>query len=309
MRKGLWLRVAGAALGSALLAWFVTHADRSALTEALSGRASLLPLCLVVELLRVLAETFATRSALGDASARVSFRRMYAVHLVGFAFSAVLPAPRPIAEATKASLLAKSLGVARCVHVGSVIQAATFLAVGTASLVCALLTDAQALRQLLLLNFGLLGVLGGGMLLLLRSPALHRVLRKLMPKRAAFLESFETEAASARVLLPTFWLFVSIALQATLFGLLLRGASAVPFFSGAATAEGAHVVTASVAVLVPGQLGVREIAFAEVASSLGTSAAAAGALSLLPRAAQLAVATLGFATLAFLREPRVESGE
>ena len=106
---------------------------------------------------------------------------------------------------------------------------------------------------------------------------------------------------------PTLWLLVSIVLQAALFGILLKGHSTAPFAIGAATAEGAHIVTASVAVLIPGQLGVREIAFAEVSGSLGTSAAAAGALSLLPRAAQLVVAGIGFVTLAFLRDRRVES--
>lgn len=307
VRKGLLLRIVGAMLGAALLAWYVSHTDREALRHALSGRAALVPLCLLVELLRVGAETFATRSVLGEARTLVSFRRLYLVHLVGFAFSAVLPAPRPIAEATKASLLATRLGLGRCVHVGSVIQASTFLAVGTGSLFCALLTEAPSLRKLLFLNFALLLLMGGGLLALLRSPALHRFLARRMPKRVAFLESFQTETSGARIVGPTLWLLVSVLLQAVLFGLLLRGQSTAPFAFGAATAEGAHIITASVAVLVPGQLGVREIAFAEVAGSLGTSAAAAGALSLLPRAAQLAVAAIGFVTLAFLRDGRVES--
>lgn len=305
----MWLRLLGTALGAALLAWYVTHADREALRHALSGRTSLLPICFAIELLRIASETMATRSVLGSAASLVSFGRLYAVHLVGFAFSAVLPAPRPIAEATKASLLAKTLGLARCVHVGTVIQASTFLAVGTASLVCAALTSAPALRRLLVMNFLLLAVMGGGLLALLRSPALHRFLERRWPKRAAFLSSFRDEAKGAPVLGPSLWLLVSVVLQAILFGILLHGQSTASSVVVAGTAEGAHIVTASVAVLVPGQLGVREIAFAEVASTLGTSAAAAGALSLLPRAAQLIIAAVGFATLAFLRDRRVKSGE
>lgn len=310
MRKSLWVRILGAALGLALLAWFVRNTDRVALERALAGRVSLIPLCVLVELIRVGAETQATRSVLGKARKLVSFRRMYAVHLVGFAFSAVLPAPRPIAEATKASLIAKRVGLARCVNVGTVNQAATLLAISVACVGCALLTSrCPSLQRLLFANAVFLAVSGGGLLALVRSPRLHAWLAKRWPKRAESFASFGREAARAPVLAPTAWLFASVCLQGILFGLLLRGTSSAPFIVGSATAEGAHMVSASIGVLVPGQLGIRELAFAEVADGLGTNIATAGALSLLPRAAQLFVAGIGFATLAFLRDRRIEGSD
>ena len=303
MRLAFWLRLFGAFLGVGVLGWFLAQTDREALTLALAGRAAWLPICVAFEVTRVVLETQATRSALGKAAGLVPLGRLLAIHFVGYAVSSVLPMPRPTAEATKASLLAGTLGLGRCVRVGLVLQASTLLAVSLASALFGALTNCVPLRRLLFLNFASLFVLGSGLLALTRWPDLHRSLARRWPRWRNFLERYGTEPAGFNPLAPAAWLFLSVVLQSVLFGLLLRGHSSASFLLGSATAEGAHLVTASVAAAVPSQLGVREVAFAEVSASLGTSVTGAAALSLLPRAAQLVVSAFGFAVLACFRPP------
>lgn len=231
----------------------------------------------------------------------VSWPRLFAVHLVGFAFSVVVPAPRPAAEAAKASILAPTLGVARCVHVGVVIQTTTFFAVAISSLACALVTPAPLLSRLLLMNGAFLTALGITLRGLLRSPRLAGWLTRRLPRHRAGIELFHETAREGRIVRATAWMVTSVALQAWLFGWLLSGHSTVGFATVASTAEGAHILSATIGVLVPGQVGVRELAFAEIAQAIGTDEAEAAALSLVPRAVQIGVAFVGFIVLAVLR--------
>jgi uncharacterized membrane protein YbhN (UPF0104 family) len=87
---------------------------------------------------------------------------------------------------------------------------------------------------------------------------------------------------------------------------LAGGVGAPGTLAGAFAAQGVHLVVASVAVFVPGQLGAREAAFGLAAEALHTTTAAATSIALLAHASQIALAVVGFVVLFAWRRRKIE---
>lgn len=317
-KVGAALRVGLALLGLAVTAKILGREGLAELQRALPEVLPSLPACLALELGRVGCEALATRSAAGPIGRRIPVGRLLAGHLVSYAVLTVAPAPRAAAEATKAALFARYVGAAEAAAIGTVVQAGTFVGVGLMSaLACgavlARLAGAGAgatLAGLLAANAAALLALAFAMGAVVRSARLRAlVLAKVGPRVAGKLDLDEAldrfHAVFARSPLvmvpPGLWLLAGMLCQVTELWVIGGALGAGIPILGAAAAHGVHLVSATAAVLVPGQFGAREVAFALAAEALGTTAVAAASLALVWHGVQLALAVVGFGVLALWR--------
>lgn len=297
----------GALVGLGLTALMVAELGPRALADAMRPALVTLPACFACEAARVLLETFATRAALGPWAKRVPFARLYAMHFVTYAVGQVLPMPRPAAEATKAALL-KPYGVplSASVSSGATLQAATFVAVGTMSTVCALFVAPVAgvpLRAILLVNTALLLGLGVGMRALARSEAVTGAVAGRFPRFTLQIAAFREESLRGPLvpMVPSVLLAMGMALNVLELAIVGHAMGARGGIAGAFAAFGAQIVAATVAVFVPGQLGAREATFSLAAGAFGTTALLAVGISTFTHGVQLVSALFGFAVLLVLR--------
>ncbi|MFO0679230.1 MAG: lysylphosphatidylglycerol synthase transmembrane domain-containing protein [Polyangiaceae bacterium] len=299
-------RFAGAILGIGLAVYTLAHSDRTLLASRLWSAGPVLPVCMALELARVGVESLATRFALGPSGTRVPWNVLLRTHVIANAFGTVLPAPRPATEATKATLFRPWLPLSETTASGATMQSATFVAVALASVVCAAAAPGT-LRDLLLGNALLLFAMGVGLRLVFRSRRFRDVLVRRFPTRAEAVERFHatSRASSLVAWRPSVALAVGVAFQIVELAILGVALGVPSSWRGTLAAFGVHLVTASVAVFVPGQLGAREAAFTVAAEALGTTPTLAAAMSLFWHTAQLAVALVGFGVLAFVRSPSV----
>ena len=318
MRLGALARVLFALVGLAATAALVASEGASALGSALAAALPALPACAALEVGRVSCEALAARSADAEKASRPALARLWLAQLVGHAFLTVAPAPRTAAEAAKATLLAGDWGPARAAAIGASVQGATLFAVAAMSAAGCAATLARGVRGALPTTMGAnavgVGVAGLGFVLALRSKrvagwvaralAWPRVARRWPGAGASFALFGEACAGRTRVALPAACLVGSMLCQVTQLALLAHHVAGQGSATGAFAAFGAQLVAASVAVAVPGQLGVREASFVLAAEAIGTTPARAASIALAWRAVQLSFALAGFATLAAWRARR-----
>lgn len=302
-RLGLALRLTVALAGVGLTAWVVHAEGPSTIAQAARGALPVLPIVLLLEVGRLVLEALASRAALGPSGAALPFSSLLHAQAIAHAVLSVAPAARPSAELTKAALLSGSLGGPEVAGAAAIMQAATFVAVGSVSLVCGVATLSRTgpglLVWLLLGNATLLLALGVGLRALLRAERPYRFLRAKLPARAALLERFRESARGGErgAARPASFLLLAMLCQVLQLRVLAGAITGSGSVSGALAAQGVHLVTASLAVFVPGQLGAREVAFSMAADALGTTKAQAATMALLAHASQLALALVGFALL------------
>jgi uncharacterized membrane protein YbhN (UPF0104 family) len=312
VRRHLWtfVRVAVALGGLALTAWIVEREGLDAIGQAIAQAIPVLPLAMALEVGRLLCETLATRTSLGARGRAVPIPRLFLGQLVAHAMLNVAPGGRAAAEVTKAALIAPWVGGAEAAGAATMMQAATFVGVGSMSAACAVGTWAVsgtgALFWLLVGNAALLCCLGVGMRALLRSARAVGWLIRRLPERHRHLERFR-EAARAGDLFafqPALFLFLGMGCQVLQMRVLAGAVGAAATMAAAFAAQGVHLVTASAAQFVPGQLGAREAAFVLAAKTLGTTPARAATIAIVAHLSQLSLAAVGFVTLLAWRHRR-----
>jgi hypothetical protein len=261
---------------------------------------AVLPLCILLEIARVLCEAIATRLALGRA---VPLRPMVFAHLASYAVSTVFPAPRPAAEAVKTSILGPFVGAPEAAVAGTVLQAATFFSVGLVSLLGSLCLWGSGASVALLVNATLLLLLGGSLRGLLRSVRLRHWLVRKWPLRSELIVRLHLAACRGHLLVPgpSLCLLASLGIRIAEQAILETSMGGRATVRGAVGAEGVRLLGASIGVLVPGQSGVREGVFALSASALGKSEASATAIALYTHLVELSLASVGFLALALFR--------
>jgi hypothetical protein len=180
------------------------------------------------------------------------------------------------------------LQIAVLLSVGTVsaLSAATLRVVGQAGSAMRALASALSANSALVLGTGL------GLLLLSRSERVGAMLGKLAPSRAPAVAQLFAAARGLPILAPWLWMFGSNSLQLAEFAIVSRESSQSVLVR-VALLGGTYVLTGSAAVIVPGQVGARELAFAGLAATLGVSAPTAMAFALVPRSAQLVLAAVG----------------
>jgi hypothetical protein len=298
--------VGGALAGIGITAFVAHRTGIAALGEAVGEAAFILPVCLLLELGKVGCEALATRAVLGPPGLRIPWGRLYQVHLVTGAVGQVFPAPRPAAEAVKATLLRPWIDLPEATSAGATLQAATFLSVALLSLAGALAIPASPaglpLAALLYGNFVVLTLLGTALRALLRSRRATAWLSRRLPKRAAAIGRFHDAACIGHVVavVPALWLALGMMCNVAELGLIARAIGLGTSAQGAFAAFGVQLIAATVAVFVPGQFGAREAAFGMAAEVLHTTEVRATAIALSAHAVQLGLAALGFLMLAIL---------
>ncbi len=308
----LWtaLRLAAALAGLLATAWLVRREGLGAVAEAVDLALPVLPWVVAFEVGRLGCETLATRASLGARGRAVPPLRLFAGQLVAHAMLNVAPAGRTTAEVTKAALISRWVGGAEAAAAASLMQAATFVGVGLVSAACAvgawLVGGAGTLFWLLAVNAGALLTLGVGLRALLGSERLLAWVRRRLPSHEGAIGRFRDGVRSGDPL--TFWPAAFLALgmgcQVLQMYTLAGAVGARASLEGAFAAQGVHLVTATAAVFVPGQLGAREAAFGLAAGTLGTTPARAASIAICAHLSQLLLAVLGFVTLLAWRRSR-----
>lgn len=307
------LRVLVALGGIALVVLVVRREGPDRIAEAVRRAEPVLLPAFLLEVGRLVMETFASRASLGEHGRKVPWVHLLRAQLVAHAMLNVAPAPRASAEVTKAALLSRWVGGAESAAAGAVMQAATFVGVAFMSALCGAVTLAHAgmtsttpeastgrlLAGFLFGNAVLLFGLGVGLRALLRSARAVGWATRRFPARAAVIERFRAAAAPGDLFAfrPAMFLALGMTCQVLQMKVLAGGVGAPGTIGGAFAAQGVHLVMASVAVFVPGQLGAREAAFGLAAAALGTTSAAATSIALLAHASQVVLALVGFVIL------------
>jgi uncharacterized membrane protein YbhN (UPF0104 family) len=303
--RQLWtaVRVAAAFGGLAATAWLARAEGLGTVAEAIDQALPVLPAVIALEVGRLCFEALATRASLGARGRAVPLPRLFAGQLVAHAMLNVAPAGRPTAEVTKAALISRWVGGAEAAAAASLMQAATFVGVGFVSATCAagayLVAGPQTLFWLLVVNAAVLLLLGVGLRWLLGSERLVGWARRRLPRHERTIDRFRGSVRSGDPL--TFWPAAFLALgmgcQVLQMGTLAGAVGARTGVAGAFAAQGVHLVTATAAVFVPGQLGAREAAFSLAAGTLGTTPARAASIAICVHLSQLLLAFVGFVTL------------
>jgi hypothetical protein len=296
-------------LGILAVTALVRHAGSRELAAVLGRASRILPLALFLEGARIVAEMAATRALLGERARQVPRPALVHAHLVGYAVTVMMPAGRAVAEAVKATLLARHVGWGRAAAVGTANQAMSLLASAVISVPCTIaafgVAGASALPLAIAAHTVAVALAGFAIQLGTRHAGLFALLERRMPRAAAAAEAY-ARAAKEHGVVPTGALVAFIvdrALQVVQCGLLAYAVGAAPGPLTALVGQGVQFVGTTIGDLVPAQIGATDGAFALAASTLGISIAAAVALALLLHCVQLAWVVLG-AAAAILGRPR-----
>jgi hypothetical protein len=313
--KAAW-KVVGKVLlfgaGAALAVWLITSAGAGAVAGVLEHAGGWLPLVILLEMLIVTTDFFGVKALLGEAAARVPLATWTRAIGLAYASSIVLPAGRAAGEAVRAATLAPALGAGRATTACSRLQAAVLVGNAALSMVAGVVIAVRGVSALLataiLFNGVLCGLLTAAVLWVVRNDRVAQWLKKRFPRLAetqATLPSGETGQAALRA--AAIFCCVGRVFQTVQYGVVLYAVGGLATPAGAVTAQGIHIVGATLGDLVPNQMGATEGAYRFFASALGLAAEPARALSiaLVVRLAQLSLAAVGFvAAMAAIRQPR-----
>lgn len=300
------MKYAHVALGVAGLGATVAmlrHTDLGALRSFGAWAA----LAVVIEGLRVVAESLATR-ALHGGSVRVPWGQHLRAHAVGYALAMTMPSGRTVAEAAKAVMLAPWTGGGQNVGVAVTNQSLVMAGVGAVALPCALaawsLGD-RALAGAVALQGALLIAMGAGLLTVARSEPVARWVARRFPSVAQVAERARAGARVRGVPLALACFMAHRAVQSAQLFVLL-GALGVWDVRRALALGGAVIIGTSVGAAVPGQLGAVGGALALAAPGVGVPASQALAMALVIHAAQFGWSALGFGVWTLTRAEKSE---
>jgi uncharacterized membrane protein YbhN (UPF0104 family) len=295
------------AVGVLALYCVVKQAGFSQTVSLLKQALPFLPVALLLEGGRIGTEVMAARNLFALQRSRVPVGSVVRAQLVGYALGNVLPVGRVAAEATKAGILASHAGLANTAAVAAVTQALHLMASAVVLVPCVIAARSSSaslgLTAAIVGQCALLGAIGGAILLAAYFvPCNGRYLNRF-PKIAHGLGAFRTAMRS----LPHFpigalaWLVAGRFLQVALLATLARAVGAPFSLTAPFVAQAVLLIGASVADVVPGQIGAFETAFALFSDAIGMSKANAVAVALLVHLVQAAWTVAGFGSTAIGR--------
>ncbi len=304
----LWMaiRILLALAGVGAVAALVRDVGPSAIAAVLVPALAWLPLAAACEIGRIAMDAVSSQLSL-EPGRRVPPLPMFAAHLVAYAVMGVAPAGRATAEAVKASLLARFLGGGSAAALGTVNQANTLLSSGTFSLACAVAawvtSGPTLLFWALLAHVVGMNVSGLALRAAARYERLGNALVRRFPRLAVHVAAFQTTSRATALLpaRPVLAMMIGRALQTAQFAVLALAVGLAPGPIRALALHGVYLVVAAIAVLIPGQLGASEGAFAMAADTLDATVAQAMSVALLAHVVQLALTLVGFVVLALWR--------
>lgn len=289
--------------GIGAVAWLVHRQGADNVASVLLPALPWLPLATGLKLATIAMDAVSTRYTLGDQGKAIPRWALYGSHLVAYAVMGVAPAGRATAEAVKAGLLARWIGMPAAIAVGTANQANVFLSTASFSALCAAaswsLTGSSLLTWALVAHAVGLNLAGLALRAAARWPRAAQWLAKKIPRVAGSLSTFQqtSRATALYPVKPVGSMMLGRAFQAAEFGVLAIAVGLAPSVVSALVLHGVHLVVAAVAVLVPGQLGAAEGGFTWSATLLGISETQALSIALLAHLIQLGLVGVGFFVL------------
>lgn len=259
--------------------------------------SSFLPLLVALELGRLGCELLGTRALLAAADARVPALCLLRGQLIAQALDVVMPAGRTAAEAAKATVYARYLGLPQAAAIATLLQLAVLVANAcwaTAGYVASIRSPLLHALQLALLGFA---AASSCLVLGIAVFACSSAARKLFA-RVRFVEaSLQRFAALLRsapraLVNAVFAQLLGRSLQALQLVVLGYALGAEPELARAAIMQAVYLVGAASGELVPAQLGTTDAAFVLAAPAFGLTQSAAFSASLMLHAVQLLTGAL-----------------
>ncbi len=290
-----------ATAGLGLIAYLVHRAGPGRVAAAFFQAGPWVPLIVALELAQMLSDVLAMRFILRRHLDEIPIATWIRSSAVAYAMMVLLPAGRAAGEVTRATLIAKHVGMVTAATASALLQVFYLSAVVIASLVeCVVVATrfgAQSpLCWLLGANALVMAITCGGLLALILSARFGEWIERL---RKRFIRLRETSRNAwdpgLRKGLP--WRAALICLagrltQTVQYGVILGAVGGARSVRNAFIAHGIHLVGATLGDLVPNQLGIVDGTYSAFANALGLGGKAASAISIafVAHAVQLTVA-------------------
>lgn len=286
------VRLGFGAAGVTALVLLIRSVGPEALWAALRPAVRWLPLLLALEAARIGVEALGTLVLYGRRASLIPGGHLVRTHLIGYAVNAIAPAGRTAAEATKAALLARWVGGAQATAVAATNQALTLLASGLVSIPCAYaawrITGRSAFTGLLVAHAIGLTAVGVAMRHEMRGRRVTGWLGGRFRAVERHAEAFRSAAAETALVprSPLAAMMLGRVLQIVQYAVVAHAAGVDVSALRALFAQGVSFISMALGVLVPGQIGAAEGAFALSAEALGTTVASATVIALLVHCVQ-----------------------
>jgi hypothetical protein len=281
-----------AALGVVTFALLLWNLGDLEVLRGLLSLSSFGPLLVLLELGRFGCEILATRALLTAANVSVPLSCLLRGQLIAQAIDVVMPAGRTAAEATKATVYARYLGLPQAAAIATLLQLAVLVAnacLASAGYVASLGTPLPRALQLALLGFAAAtSCLVLGIAAFAAAPAARKLFARMrfvqvsLERFAALLRSSPRQLLNA-----VFAQLLGRSMQAMQLVVLGYALGAEPTLARAAIMQAVYLVGAASGELVPAQLGTTDAAFVLAAPALGLTQSAAFSASLMLHAVQL----------------------
>jgi hypothetical protein len=302
-------RIAFLVAGLTVLVLLVRSAGATALASAMRRTLPWLPALLLLDAIRVACDTVATYLAYGELGRNVPRGPLVRAHVIANAVTMLAPAGRTAAEATKAALLARWVGWPRATAAATLMQSLTLVVGAIITVPCALaalsLTGGSVLTYAIAAQGVGVLVMGLGLRLASRNDRIGRIFTKrsatLDAAAGEFLRS--TQKGALIPLAPLSALTVGRSCQVAQYGVLAIAVGGVVTPAHVLVAQGVNMVGLAVGVLVPGQVGATDGAFALSSDALAMTEAQALAVAMLVHVLQVIGIIIGTLTPIVWRVP------
>ena len=304
--RPLWQSLVRAAFGVAgvvVVVLLVRSAGKEALLEALLPTLPWLPALLALDLLRIGADAHATLLAYGDRGAAIPRARLLRAQLVANAVTYLAPAGRTAAEATKAAMLARFTSWPEATAAAALMQALALFGGAVISIPC-VIASAMILgptdRITLFIGAQAIGVFGTGLAVRFasRSRGITNFLGRKIRRVEAAADDFHRTSVESSLVPPKPLVSVTIGrtFQVAQYAILAHAVGVDVTLGRALLAQGVNMVALAVGVLVPGQIGATDGAFALAADALHTTLPRALAIALVAHVLQVIWIVIGTLT-------------
>lgn len=295
-----WLSLLFAAGGLSAIVWLAADIGADRLLAAAGELAGFWPLVLGLEGARIATDAAVVKSLYGDRGTAVDWRTLAHASLVAYPVNLLLPAGRVGAEALRAALLRREVGLPRVASAAVLQQALPLLCQSIIAIPVALVAlvtwGATWLSGLVALQAVTAIALSTTLLFAMRRPAVGALVERLSARLGA--ATTEVQADLRVIGLPRRALVLSAVSRLCLGAQIVVLALAVGVprgLVGGLLTLGVHLVGLALGDLIPAQLGATDGALAFGAGPLGAPAASLVVVSLMFHASQLVWAAIGAA--------------
>ena len=304
------LEIALLAVGAIALVALVASTEPERVLATIVGAAAFVPLILIFDAAYFVCEGMAHRAVLGASASQVPTLEITRALVVSYCTNALAPLGRAGAEAARAAIIARHVGVGRATAAAANLQGAVLVANLVATVPCWIAVSRaigadHPLSWLLLANGVGALVMGVVTLAIVRRSRLGAWMGARFPRfaRAGAELDRASQVAPAELGRALAWCGAARVVQVGMYASLLLGVGVAVSASSTLVALGVHMVGAGFGDLVPGQIGVHETAYRVFADAIGLGDDPARALSiaLLARLSQMVLAGLGLVALALWR--------